>query len=253
MEVTPVLAFKVFVSATTIAGLIDMYIVRRLKHYSGSFSSETFVERNLRWANLLPAMRYIIGDETIAFMKTRTLLFPVFELVFGTLVVASMYTHGLDGNFIRCVIFLVIALALAIINWQDPSMIAPNNITHPGILIGLLTSLIPGSIGLASPAFGAVISFALHFVIAIVYPAGMGMGCVKAAMMIGAFCGFPGAFVFMLFAFILGGLVGGGLLLTGRVGRKDPIPFVPFQVVGGVTAMLWSSAMISWYLAVRPA
>jgi leader peptidase (prepilin peptidase)/N-methyltransferase len=45
----------------------------------------------------------------------------------------------------------------------------------------------------------------------------------------------------------LGGLVGGGLLLTGLKGRKDAIPFAPFLVTGGMVAMLYGQQVIAWY------
>jgi len=52
----------------------------------------------------------------------------------------------------------------------------------------------------------------------------------------------------LLISFVAGGLVGGGLLLTGLRGRKDPIPFAPFLVTGGMVAMLYGQQIIDWYV-----
>jgi prepilin signal peptidase PulO-like enzyme (type II secretory pathway) len=95
---------------------------------------------------------------------------------------------------------------------------------------------------------GGAIGFGLLFIIAYIYPAGMGMGDVKLATFIGLAVGFPAVFVALLISFVVGGLVGGGLLLTGLKGRKDPIPFAPFLVAGGMVAMLYGQQVIDWYL-----
>jgi leader peptidase (prepilin peptidase)/N-methyltransferase len=76
----------------------------------------------------------------------------------------------------------------------------------------------------------------------------MGMGDVKLATFIGLVVGFPSVFAALLIAFVAGGLVGGGLLLTGLKGRKDPIPFAPFLVAGGMVAMLYGQQIIGWYV-----
>ena len=76
----------------------------------------------------------------------------------------------------------------------------------------------------------------------------MGMGDVKLAAFTGLVVGFPSVFIALLVSFVSGGLVGGGLLLTGLKGRKDPIPFAPFLVAGGMVAMLYGDEIMDWYV-----
>ncbi|MGA9349657.1 MAG: prepilin peptidase [Anaerolineae bacterium] len=129
--------------------------------------------------------------------------------------------------------------------------LVPNRVIYPAIVVALLA--IPFDPGHSAKGLllGGLIGFALLFLIAFVYPAGMGMGDVKLATFVGLVVGFPSVFVALFLSFVAGGLVGGGLLLTGLKGRKDPIPFAPFLVAGGMIAMLYGKEIMDWYLRCR--
>jgi leader peptidase (prepilin peptidase)/N-methyltransferase len=123
-----------------------------------------------------------------------------------------------------------------------------NRVIYPAIVVALLAIPITPNHDVVKLLAGGAIGFGLLFIIVYVYPAGMGMGDVKLATFIGLVVGFPAVFVALLISFVAGGLVGGGLLLTGLKGRKDPIPFAPFLVAGGMVAMLYGQQVIDWYL-----
>ena len=46
----------------------------------------------------------------------------------------------------------------------------------------------------------------------------------------------------------LGGLVGGGLMLARRAGRKSMIPFGPFMLTGAFLAVFWGEILAQAYL-----
>ena len=117
----------------------------------------------------------------------------------------------------------------------------------PAIVVALLAVPFTPNHSVVELLSGGAIGFGVLFLIAWIYPAGMGMGDVKLAAFIGLVVGFPSVFVALLFSFVVGGLIGGGLLLTGLKGRKDPIPFAPFLVAGGMVAMLYGTQIIDWY------
>jgi len=122
-----------------------------------------------------------------------------------------------------------------------------NRVIYPAIVVALLAIPITPNHDAAELLGGGAIGFGLLFLIAVIYPAGMGMGDVKLAAFIGLAVGFPAVFVALLFSFVAGGLVGGSLLLTGLKGRKDYIPFAPFLVTGGMVAMLYGQQIMDWY------
>jgi len=112
----------------------------------------------------------------------------------------------------------------------------PNLVTYPLLALALVAR--PGGLGLVpiEHVLTALVAFALF--------AGfsargwMGMGDAKLAAVIGLASG-PGLGLLALWlAFLLGGLYGIALLVTGRATRRDAVPFGPFLAVAGVLAAL---------------
>lgn len=268
------LAFGVFVSSAIVGALLDMYVLQILKAYTGDFSSRSFVDFNLEWTSKTPLLMRGLGMRTVMFVKTRTLLFPLLEGAFAVMVVVSLYLHGPTVRFARDVVFLMMALPLAMISWQaGEAATAPDIITLPGTMLGVLTAAIPGSISMpdvrdlrslthshwvsmfipvAVSIAGAAICFFLLFAAGEIYRRrrgheGIGMGAVKSAMMIGAFCGVAGGVFAVFLAWLLGSLFGLLMMIRYRsedwrtVYRTKKLPFVPFIVAAGIVSILWVS------------
>ena len=81
------------------------------------------------------------------------------------------------------------------------------------------------------------------------YPAGMGMGDVKLAAVMGLVLGRAVAPA-MLIALIAGTVVGVGVISRKGVseGRKTRIPFGPFLALGSVVALFAGDALVNVYL-----
>ena len=260
-----------------------MLIVQQLKNHSFSFRRSNFARRNLKWLDALPGLRWLVGQQTLSFMKSRTLFFPVFELVFGTLVVISLYRYGVTGNFLKTAIFILLGTMLAMVSanddWRDS--ITPKVITHPGIIIGLIVAIFTIPVDLALPnrivqIVGALTSSSpwltnsllslINSILGVILAggslwltgqiwerlrgtAGVGLGAVKTGMMIGAFGGWRLSIVAIFVAVQVGSIV--GVLVMVRQQRRDvPIllPFTAFLVLGGIIALLWGHPIVHWYL-----
>ena len=76
---------------------------------------------------------------------------------------------------------------------------------------------------------------------------GMGLGDVKLSFALGLWLGVKGSIVFLLLAFLIGGVVGVLLLATGLKSRKDPIPFGPFLCIGALISFLYAPYIIYYY------
>ena len=94
---------------------------------------------------------------------------------------------------------------------------------------------------------GALASVAIMLVIYWASRGGMGFGDVKLAFVLGVWLGFEQSLLCLLLAFILGGVVGILLLLTGLKTRKDAIPFGPYLCVSGWVSFLCGKEIIAWY------
>lgn len=81
---------------------------------------------------------------------------------------------------------------------------------------------------------------------------GMGFGDVKLAPVLGVTLGWwalSSAIVGLFAAFALGALVGVGLMLARRAGRKTALPFGPFLLVGALLGLIVGPALSDAYLS----
>lgn len=132
----------------------------------------------------------------------------------------------------------------------------PNALTLPSYAVGV--ALLAGAAvaqGSRTPLLrgllGMVALLGLYLLLALVYPAGMGLGDVKLAGLLGLYMGWLGwgAWAVGAFAaFLLGGVSGIALMAAGRAGRKSAIPFGPFMLAGALLAVLAGQAVADAYV-----
>jgi len=122
----------------------------------------------------------------------------------------------------------------------------PNRIVIPGTVLMLVLRTLADP----SPAWllAAVAAGAVLFVIALVYPRGMGMGDVKLAAFLGA--GLGASVAVALFIGFLAAAVPAAVLIArhGRAARKLPIPLGPFLALGAVVALFFGDSILDWYV-----
>jgi leader peptidase (prepilin peptidase)/N-methyltransferase len=143
-----------------------------------------------------------------------------------------------------------VLLVVALIDYDHK--IIPNIITLPGIVIGLGLSIWALPITPLASLLGVLMGGIFFYVIALVSKGGMGGGDIKLIAMIGAFLGWQGALFTIFSGALLGSLVGVMLMLLGRKGRKDKVPFGPFLSGGAILFIFFGNDLIRWYLALLP-
>jgi leader peptidase (prepilin peptidase)/N-methyltransferase len=84
----------------------------------------------------------------------------------------------------------------------------------------------------------------MFLVISLVGRGALGSGDVKLAAALGAVLGFPLALSGLLLGVVLGGVAALVLLITRRVGRKDPIAYGPYLALGAW--IVWTRALGLW-------
>ena len=171
-------------------------------------------------------------------------LYPAVELATAGLVAACFVKFGLSGEAFLAAFFCVVLVVLSAIDLTH--RIVPNRIVLPAALIVLLaqTALNP------SPEWmlGALGAAGFLFVAALAYPAGMGMGDVKLALLLGAMLGRLVGVGLMLG--MLAALVPSFVLLArhGSAARKMGIPFAPFLALGALIALFAGQTLLDTYL-----
>jgi leader peptidase (prepilin peptidase)/N-methyltransferase len=164
--------------------------------------------------------------------------------VAGGLAAACLAVSGLSlQGFVDAVGCAV--LVLVTVTDLERRMI-PNRIVVPAFVgaLAVQTARDPGFEYLVAGAGAG----AFFLVLALAYPAGLGMGDVKLAAFLGAWLGAPvvvALFLGSLFT-VLPSLV--ILARHGRAGRKMGIPFAPFLAAGAVVSVFAGDAIIDAWL-----
>jgi leader peptidase (prepilin peptidase)/N-methyltransferase len=124
--------------------------------------------------------------------------------------------------------------------------IVPDRIVLPAtVLVLVAQTAVNPSVEWLICAFGASLFL---FLAVLAYPAGMGMGDVKLALLMGAALGKLVAVALMLG--MLAALVPGLYLLArhGQAARKMAIPFAPFLALGSIVALFAGKWVLDSYL-----
>jgi leader peptidase (prepilin peptidase)/N-methyltransferase len=172
-------------------------------------------------------------------------VYPAVEVVTALLIAACVLAFGLTLDAVVASFFCAV---LVVISATDLAhRIIPNRVVLPAaaVVLAAQTLLEP------SPewALGALGGGGFLLLAAIAYPAGMGMGDVKLALLIGAMLGrtVPVALMIGMVAALVPSIV--LLARHGSAARKMGIPFGPFLAFGSVVALFWGDRLLDSYLA----
>jgi len=200
----------------------------------------------IRWYDNVPLVSYAVLRGRCRDCGTRIpLVYPAVELVTAVLLAGCVLAFGLSARAALAAFFCAVLVAVSAIDLEH--RIIPNRIVLPATVVVLLANtardLSPEWIlaGLAASGF--------LFAAALVYPAGMGMGDVKLALLMGAALGKTVSVALM--AGMLAALIPGIVLFArhGSKARKMGIPFGPFLAVGSVVALFWGHGILHAYLS----
>jgi leader peptidase (prepilin peptidase) / N-methyltransferase len=176
------------------------------------------------------------------------LRYPLVEAVTAGLFVLLGVKFGREAALWPALALAVILVAAAATDLEQ--RIIPNRLMAAGALLALVLWTIADPARLPENLIAGAAAGGLLLAAAIAYPAGMGMGDVKLAAVMGLFLGrLVGPALFIGFA--AGALVGIALVAAhGPAARKQGVPFAPFLALGGVLALLFGSGLIDWYAEV---
>ena len=103
------------------------------------------------------------------------------------------------------------------------------------LALALGRAALPGPPALSAALLGAGVAGVPFFVLA--FANALGMGDAKLALALGALLGYPAVIPALTLAALAGGLVALALVLAGRMGWKDPVPYGPFLALGAGLVM----------------
>jgi len=205
----------------------------------------------LSWYENIPIISYLVLRGQCCHCHERiSPQYPIVELCMALLTAAVVHRFGLTitaaGYFLFCA-------ALLIIIWIDVQhQIIPDVISVPGILLGLIFSLVSPAISWQSSLIGLLLGGGVLYAIALIYylwkkHEGMGGGDIKLLAMIGAFLGWQ-ALPFVIFASSLSGSIIGILaMIKQKKGGKTRIPFGPFLSIAALVYLFFTEQVNQIY------
>ena len=187
------------------------------------------------------------------------LFFVTVAVLFAPTILAAPDTRSIVSGLLVLVAFLFLAavsVALALIDIDVHKL--PNAIVLPAYAVGAVllssASIVSGEYSVLLRAGIAMAAlFLAYFLMAFLYPAGMGLGDVKLAGVLGLYLGWVGwgaVIVGALGAFILGGVYAFVLILGKRANRKSGIPFGPWMLVGAWLGIGIGNEAFAGYLSI---
>jgi leader peptidase (prepilin peptidase)/N-methyltransferase len=174
--------------------------------------------------------------------------YPIVEALTAALFVAIGLDFGLEPELIPALVFAATLVAVAAIDLDHH--IIPNRLTAPAAVAAVALWAVIDPAQLPEHLIAGAAAGGLMLLVALVYPAGMGMGDVKLAAVMGLYLGSsvaPALFI----GFAAGAVVGIAIVLArGAQARKQGVPFGPFLAFGGPVGLLFGSELIDWYASV---
>jgi leader peptidase (prepilin peptidase)/N-methyltransferase len=198
------------------------------------------------WDNIPVLSYFLLRGRCRICKEPISLRYPAVELISGLLYVLLWFKFGLSAPLAAYAALSSTLLTVTLIDYDHK--IIPNIITLPGIVIGLGLSIWILPIPPIASLLGIFLGSVFFYLIALVSKGGMGGGDIKLIAMIGAFLGWQGALFTIFSGALLGSLVGVMLMLLGKKGRKDKVPFGPFLSSGSILFILCGDDLIHWYL-----
>jgi leader peptidase (prepilin peptidase)/N-methyltransferase len=203
--------------------------------------------RELAWYDNVPVVSYLVlRGRCRGCGASIGVRYLAVELVTAVLVAACFLRFGLSAEAFLAAFFCAVLVALSAIDVER--RILPDLIVLPSFAVVLVAhaGLEPDR---ALEWTGASLGASLFLFLALLaYPAGMGMGDVKLALLLGAMLG-----KYVVVGLMLGmvaALVPSIVLLArhGLAARKMGIPFGPFLALGSVAALFWGPELLDAYL-----
>ena len=173
--------------------------------------------------------------------------YPVVEAVTAALLVAVVLAKGADSDAWLGLAFVVLLVPVTLIDLDH--RIIPNTLMLIGTVVSVALVLLTQPESLTEHLIAGAAAGGFLLIAALAYPAGMGMGDVKLAGVMGLFLG-RSVGPAMLVALITGSVVGALIIARkgAKEGRKTAIPFGPYLAFGGLVGLFAGDAMVDWYL-----
>lgn len=257
------IALFVFVTGTIVGSFVNVIIERTVsgEDWVKTRSRCDSCKKVIAWYDNIPLLSYLLlGRKCRHCHKRISVQHPAVEFLTGAL---FLWWYGIGFAFfqltqqpltiIQPIFWLIVGIFLMMVLITDLKyMIIPD---YAVVGLGLLALvyrvyLTQAGVMQINDLWGAILAGVMAsgiFYGLYAWTKGMGFGDVKFVLVMGWLLGYQRMIVGLFVAFILGALVGVGLISLKKKKMKQAIPFGPFLVMGTVIALVWGSKIWEWY------
>jgi leader peptidase (prepilin peptidase)/N-methyltransferase len=215
----------------------------------------------LAWYDLLPLVSWLSTGGKCRYCHALIGKFePIIELGMATFFVVSYAFWPMQLvtplEILQFSLWLIAGVLLVTLFAYDLRWyLLPNRIVFPLIGVAVVYAVLmlanthDVTEALLSVCIGVAILSGLYFILWILSKgAWIGFGDVKLGLALALLLGeWPQAFLALFAANLIGCLLVGIGMMTGKVSRRSRIPFGPLLILGTFIAMLWGHAIVQWY------
>ncbi len=195
------------------------------------------------WYENIPVVSYLFLRGKCSECSTRiSPRYPLVELLTGGLFFWCVQHWGLTPTGLAWCGFSAVLVALAFIDWD--TTLLPDDLTLPLLWAGLLASMLQWTqVPLTSSVTGAVAGYLSLWLVYWAFKLatgkeGMGYGDFKLFAALGAWFGWEALVPIILMSSVIGAMVGIGMKVFSSLREGGYVPFGPFLVGAGLTAMI---------------
>ena len=171
--------------------------------------------------------------------------YPIVELITG--VTFGLFAYNLQPTTYNLAFEIVFACFLIVIAVYDyKHYLILDKVVFPAAAVALVYQIFAGNLLWAG--FGVVVIagfFGLQYVLS--KGKWIGLGDVKLGIFLGLLFS-KAAIWYLLFSYILGGLIAVALLVSGRKKLASKLPFGTILAISGIIFMLYGDLLLGWYL-----
>lgn len=200
----------------------------------------------LEFFDLIPVVSYFFlkGQCRKCQLKISK-LYPTVEFLTALCLVLLFQQWGISWFFLTRGVMTLILIPLAIIDFRH--LILPDQLTLSGLFLALLLALIGDHLTFFQAFWGMLVGGGFLLFLALLYPKGMGGGDIKLMAMVGAFLGWPFAFLAIFGGALLGLLYFGLGFLLKKVQRESLLPFGTFLAITTAFIAIYSERILQFF------
>lgn len=209
-------------------------------------------QHSIAWFDNIPILSYLgLRGKCRHCLQNISFRYPLVESLTAFLSVLIAIRFGWNPATAAGLLLLWILIAVTFID-IDHTLI-PDNLTLPGIWLGLFINVFDVFQNASSAILGAIggylILWSVYWIFKwITQKEGLGYGDFKLLAMLGAWLGWQMLPLIVLISSFMGAVFGISWIFFKQKDKNTPIPFGPFLAIAGFIALLWGSYLNRFYI-----